>query len=109
MSTGSRPHHGMSEDSMAFQRSPDRRSIAARRPAAWRLSGETVHIADDVMNDPDYTVSGSQAVRRIPHASWGYPCCRAGAPIGVISLTRTDVRPFTHSRSSCCRRLPTRP
>jgi GAF domain-containing protein len=55
--------------------------------------GRAVHIADAV-TDPDYTWSESQALGGF-RTMLGIPLLREGAPIGVIALTRSVVRPFT--------------
>ena len=57
------------------------------------LEGRVVHIPD-VNADPEYTLTEGQRLG-------GYrtvltiPMLREGVPIGVLSLTRTEVRPFT--------------
>src|SRR5262249_15912354 len=56
------------------------------------LEGRTIHIPD-VLADPDYTWAQAQR--------WGYrtvlgvPMLREGIPVGVLTLTRSELRPFT--------------
>jgi GAF domain-containing protein len=56
------------------------------------LEGRAVHIPD-VQADPDYTYQGAElgGIRTI----LGVPMLREGVPIGVFSLWRTRVLPFT--------------
>jgi two-component system, NtrC family, sensor kinase len=70
--------------------------IKAERGSAFGralLEGRVVHIPD-VKADPEYTLSEGQRLG-------GYrtvltiPMLREGFPIGVLSLTRSEVRPFT--------------
>jgi two-component system NtrC family sensor kinase len=70
--------------------------IAAERGSAFGralLEGQVVHIPD-VMADPEYTLAEAQRLG-------GYrtvltvPMLREDVPIGVLSLTRSEVRPFT--------------
>ncbi len=59
------------------------------------LEGRTVHIPD-AKADPEYNAPGVLAVRKSPMI--GVPLLREGAPIGVLVLTRTVVRPFTEKQ-----------
>ena len=70
----------------------DRSSVAGRA----LVEGRVVHIAD-VKADPEYSF----------HRHWiwvgfrtavGVPMLREGRPIGVLALTRKDVRPFTEKQ-----------
>ena len=65
------------------------RSTAAGRAL---LEGRAIHIAD-VKADPEYTFEAQKfdAYRTI----LGVPMLREGAPIGVLTLIRSEVRPFT--------------
>jgi GAF domain-containing protein len=67
---------------------PERRTAAGRA----LLEGRPIHIAD-VKADPDYTFEAQKfdAYRTI----LGVPMLREGVPIGVLTLIRTEVRPFT--------------
>ena len=57
------------------------------------LTGKTVHVVD-VLADPEYTnleIQQKSGFRTV----LGVPLLREGNPIGVISLVRNTVRPFT--------------
>src|SRR6516225_5152510 len=57
------------------------------------LEGKIIHIPD-LLADPDYTWTQAQrpgGYRTI----LGVPMLREGVPIGVLALTRSEVRPFT--------------
>src|SRR5262245_1681906 len=64
----------------------------------WRTAqqGEIVHVAD-VQTDPDFADSNLAEQRRLAgaHTELGVPLLRQGMPIGVIILTRFQVRSFT--------------
>jgi GAF domain-containing protein len=78
-----------------FKRNPiaiDRGSLAGRAV----LEGKVVHIPD-AETDPEYTMT--ELIRLDPfHTMLGVPLLREGAPIGVITLTRAIVRPFTEQQ-----------
>jgi len=57
------------------------------------LEGKTVQIAD-VLADPDYTLTEAQKLGGY-RTMLGVPMLREGLPIGVLTLTRLQVRPFT--------------
>jgi GAF domain-containing protein len=65
----------------------------------WRTAqqGKIVQVAD-VQTDPDFADSNLAEQRRIggAHTVLGVPLLRQGMPIGVIILSRFQVRPFTH-------------
>jgi two-component system, NtrC family, sensor kinase len=60
------------------------------------LEGKTVHVAD-VLADPEYTNTEIQQ-RYSLRTVLGVPLLREGKPIGVISLARNKVRPFTEKQ-----------
>jgi GAF domain-containing protein len=66
---------------------PERGSAAGRA----LLEGRTVHIPD-ADADPDYTFDTAGARIR---SMLGVPMLREGVPIGVLTLIRSDLRPFT--------------
>jgi signal transduction histidine kinase len=57
------------------------------------LEGHIVHIPD-VRSDPDYTFIEAQRLGDF-RTILSVPMLREGSPIGVLALTRHDVRPFT--------------
>ena len=57
------------------------------------LEGKVVHIPD-VRVDPEYTFIDGQKLGEF-RTVLSVPMLREGTPIGVLSLTRHDVRPFT--------------
>ena len=68
---------------------------AKRGSASGRalLEGRMVHIAD-VMADPEYTLVEAQRLGDY-RTILCVPMLREGVPIGVLALTRSEVRPFT--------------
>jgi GAF domain-containing protein len=67
----------------------DRGSVAGRA----LLEGRVVH-SPDVLADPDFTFGAAQKLGGY-RTVLGVPLLREGTPIGVIVLTRHEVRPFT--------------
>ena len=67
----------------------DRSSVSGRA----LLEGRAVQIPD-VTADPEYTLVEVQKLVGF-RTALGVPMLREGVPIGVLSLTRSDVRPFT--------------
>jgi two-component system, NtrC family, sensor kinase len=67
----------------------DRGSIAGRA----LLEGRVVH-CPDVLADPDFTFGDVQKLGDY-RTVLGVPLLREGNPVGVIILTRHEVRPFT--------------
>jgi two-component system, NtrC family, sensor kinase len=57
------------------------------------LEGRVVHIPD-VRTDPDYTFADAQKLGGF-RTILSVPMLREGTPIGVLALTRHEVRPFT--------------
>jgi GAF domain-containing protein len=57
------------------------------------LEGKIVQIAD-ALSDPDYTLTEVQKLGGY-RTMLGVPMLREGVPIGVLTLTRLQVRPFT--------------
>jgi two-component system, NtrC family, sensor kinase len=85
--------YGMTPDADEFMRNlqfePGRGTLVGRTA----LEGRAVEILD-IVNDPDYTLS--DLVRQLGiRTMLGVPLLREGTPIGVLTLHRTEVRPFT--------------
>jgi len=57
------------------------------------LEGNTIHIPD-VLADPDFTFTEAQRLGGF-RTALGVPMLREGVPIGLLALTRLQVRPFT--------------
>jgi signal transduction histidine kinase len=57
------------------------------------LEGKIVHIPD-VLNDPEYAWAKAQELGNF-RTILAVPMLRDGIPIGVLGLTRSEVRPFT--------------
>jgi signal transduction histidine kinase/uncharacterized protein YdeI (YjbR/CyaY-like superfamily) len=84
---------GYSPEFMEFVRDipvkPERGTLIGRT----LLEGEVVHLAD-VLADPDYTFAEAQRLAGF-RTMLGVPMLRGGKPIGMLGLTRSQVRPFT--------------
>ncbi len=84
---------GFSQDAEALLKqhaiSPGRNTLVARTS----MEGKIVHI-EDVLADPEYTYSEAQRLIGF-RTLLGVPLLRKGTPIGVMSLSRSTVRPFT--------------
>ena len=85
--------YGFSDEFIDYVRNvpvvPDRGSATARA----LLEGGVVHI-HDVQADPDYTFDEAQKLGDF-RTIIGVPMLRDGKAIGVIVMTRSEVRPFT--------------
>jgi signal transduction histidine kinase len=68
---------------------PERGSITARA----LLEGKIIHVAD-VLADPEYTFAAAQKLGAF-RTILGLPMLREGVPIGVLALTRSEMRPFS--------------
>ena len=60
------------------------------------LERQVVHIAD-VLADPDYTWAEAQRLDGY-RTVLAVPMLREGVPTGVLTLTRSEVRPFTEKQ-----------
>jgi signal transduction histidine kinase len=84
--------HGFSREFMDYAKDipiePERSSASGRA----LLEGRAIHIAD-VKADPEYTFEGLKfdAYRTI----LSVPMLREGIPLGVLTLIRSEARPFT--------------
>jgi PAS domain S-box-containing protein len=68
---------------------PDRSTATGRA----LLEGRNVHIAD-VLADPDYSFAEAQRLGAF-RTILALPMVREGNPVGVLTLTRTAIRPFS--------------
>ncbi|MFY9836484.1 MAG: GAF domain-containing protein [Xanthobacteraceae bacterium] len=88
-----RANYGFSREAEEFglehPLKPSRGNIAGR----VALSGKAVHIPD-VLADPEYTQTDHQNKFGY-RTNLGVPLLREGTTIGVFSLTRREVKPFT--------------
>jgi two-component system, NtrC family, sensor kinase len=84
--------YGFSSEFMNFVRNipvePERGTAAGRA----LLERKAVHIPD-VLTDPEYSFEGRRL--DVYRTILGVPMLREGVPIGVMTLTRSEVRPFT--------------
>ena len=84
--------YGFSEEFMDQVRNipvaPERGSISGR----VMLEGKAVHV-EDVEADPEYWPKNFATLAEL-RTGLGIPMMRNGAPIGVLALMRTEVRPF---------------
>jgi GAF domain-containing protein len=60
------------------------------------LQGQVIHIAD-VLADPDYTWAEAQRLGGY-RTVLAVPMLREGVPIGVLTLTRSEVQPFNEKQ-----------
>src|SRR5262249_34120787 len=60
------------------------------------LEGRVIHIAD-VLADPDYTWAEAQKLGGY-RTVLAVPMMREGVPMGVLTLTRSEVRPFAEKQ-----------
>ena len=85
--------YGFSREFMDYVRNipiePERGSASGRA----LLEGRAVHIPD-VKTDPEYTLVEGQRLGDY-RTVLAVPMLREGVPIGVLALTRSEVRPFT--------------
>jgi signal transduction histidine kinase len=70
----------------------DRSSVSGRA----LVEGRVIHI-EDIKSDPEYTFSAGLEIGEF-HTAIGVPMMREGVPIGVLALTRKDVRRFTEKQ-----------
>ncbi len=88
--------YGFSPEFIEFVRDvpvvPERGSVSARA----LLEGKVIHVAD-VLADPDYTFAEAQKLGDF-RTILGVPMLRQGVPVGVLALTRSEVRPFTEKQ-----------
>jgi GAF domain-containing protein len=85
--------HGYSEEFLEFVKDlpvePSRHTGTGRA----LLERKVIHLPD-VETDPDYTWQEAKRLGKF-RTMLGVPMLREGTPVGVLTLTRTEVRPFT--------------
>jgi GAF domain-containing protein len=85
--------YGFSQEFMDYAKAvpivPDRGSVQGRA----LLEGSTIHVPD-VLADPEYSWLQAQKLGGY-RTALGVPMLREGVPIGVLGLSRSEVRPFT--------------
>ena len=88
--------HGHSPEFMAYVKdvpvTPDRGSVTGRA----MFDSRVVHIPD-VEADTEYTFSEGRRIDTY-RTMLGVPMMREGVPLGVLALTRKEVRPFTEKQ-----------
>jgi GAF domain-containing protein len=89
-------NHGFSADYELFIRdhpiAPGRHTLVGRTA----LAAAVVHMPD-CLADPEYGWHESQRIGGF-RTMLGVPLLREGTPVGVIALTRAEVRPFTQKQ-----------
>jgi len=88
-----RSNYGFSREAEEFALSHPLRASRDSMTGRVALEGRAVHIPD-VLADPDYRESGYQKVFGY-RSNLGVPLLREGTTIGVFTLTRDAVNPFT--------------
>jgi GAF domain-containing protein len=91
-----RAHYGLAREAVQYALlqplRPDRSSVTGR----VALDGKTVHMPD-VLADPEYRATDCQQAFRY-RTILGVPLLRDGTTIGVFSLLRDEVSPFTEKQ-----------
>jgi class 3 adenylate cyclase len=85
--------YGFSPEYMEYVKDIPVRLERATLTGRALLEHRAIHIPD-VLNDPDYTWAKAQELGGF-RTVLGVPMLREGVPMGVLSLTRCQVRPFT--------------
>jgi two-component system, NtrC family, sensor kinase len=83
-------HHGLIPQSGSF---PVRRGLVIGRSV---LDRRTIHVADLQAEINEYPEGSDRARHLGHHTNLAVPVIHAGKAIGVISIRRTEVRPFTN-------------
>jgi signal transduction histidine kinase len=85
-------HESIKRYMLTVAHSPGRGSVIART----LLEGRPVQIAD-VLADPEYILFDLQKIGQY-RTALAIPLLREGAPVGVLTLTRSQVRPFSNKQ-----------
>src|SRR5215471_916842 len=85
--------YGFSREFMDYVRGTPIKAERGSAQGRAILEGQVIHI-HDVKADPDYTFTDYQKLADF-RTVLAVPMLRESVPIGVLTLSRTDVRPFT--------------
>jgi two-component system, NtrC family, sensor kinase len=85
--------YGFSPEFMVFVRDVPVEAERGTVNGRTLLEGKIIHISD-VLTDPDYTWAEAQRLGSY-RTVLGVPMLREGIPVGVLTLTHFEVRPFT--------------
>ena len=88
-----RANYGFTPDAVQYSLEHPLKASSGSATGRVALEGRAIHIPD-VLADPDYQVTGYQQVFGY-RTILGVPLLREGSPIGVFTLTRDKVKPFT--------------
>ena len=89
-------NYGRSREFEAYFRQHSIRIDRGSMTGRTAIEGKVVHVPD-VLIDPEYSMT--ELIKLDPYRTMlGVPLLRQGSPIGVITLTRATVRPFTQQQ-----------
>ncbi len=88
--------HGFSPEYVEFARQNPLALTRGTTTGRTALEGKSVHIPD-VLADPEYTANEHQE-RGGYRSTLGVPLMRDGETIGVFTLTRSELRPYTEKQ-----------
>jgi signal transduction histidine kinase len=88
--------HGFSREYMEYVKDIPVKLERGTTTGRALLERRVIHIPD-VLNDPDYTWVKAQELGDF-RTNLGVPMLREGVPVGVLALTRSEVRPFTEKQ-----------
>jgi GAF domain-containing protein len=86
-------HYGFSPETVRYALEHPLRPSGSSMTGRVALEGRVIHIPD-VLADPEYRATDYQQVFGY-RTNLGVPLLRDGRTIGVFSLTRSEVKPFT--------------
>jgi len=88
-----RANYGFTPDAVQYSLEHPLKASSGSATGRVALEGRAIHIPD-VLADPDYQAAGYQQAFGY-RTILGVPLLREGSPIGVFTLTRDEVKPFT--------------
>ena len=86
-------NYGFTPDAVRYSLEHPLKASSGSATGRVALEGRAIHIPD-VMADPEYQATGYQQAFGY-RTILGVPLLREGSPIGVFTLTRDEVKPFT--------------